>query len=149
MANQKGHALLPSSCSRSTNVSMNAQGPGKKQCVGTRSTGDARSSFIVGKTTSGYLQPIHGQNATVHIVAIDRSTGLAPETEGQNRSAGIGATKMTSALPCVIGWGAEVTDMIGRRIDAMIGRGAGLIGMTGQKTKPAFTADSKRWPMLG
>ena len=56
---------------------------------------------------------------------------------------------MTSALPCVIGWGAEVTDMIGRKIDAMIGRGAGLIDMISQITKLAFTAGSKTWPMLG
>src|SRR5688572_26675698 len=149
MANRKSHALLPSSYSRNTSASMNAQDPGKKRCDGTKITGSARSSSTVGKTTSGYLRPIIAQNATVRIVAIGRSTGLAPETEGQNRSAGIGATKMTSALPCVIDWGAEVTDMIGRKTDAMTGRGAGLIGMTSQKTRPTFTAGSKRWPMLG
>ena len=121
------HVLLPSSCSKSTNANMNDRGPERKQCVGTKNTGDAHSSSIVGKITSDFHQPILAQNATVPIEAIGRSQGLAPETEGQNRSAGIGATQMISALPCVIGWGAEVTDMIGQKIEAIIGRGAGPI----------------------
>ena len=149
MVSQKDHALLPSSCSKSTNANMNARGPERKRCVGMRSTGDAHSLYIVGKITSGYHRPILAQNATVPIKAIGRSPGLAPETEGQNRSAGIGATQMISALPCVIGWGAEVTDMIGQKAEAIIGRGAGPITAINQVAKPAFTAGSKTWPMRG
>ena len=149
MAIQVSHALLPNSCSKNISGNMNAQDPGKKRCGDMKITGGARSSSTVGKAISGYLRPIIARNATARIVTIGRSTGLAPETRDQNRSAGTGATKTTGAHPCVIGWGAEVTDMTGQKTDAVTDRGAGLIDMTGQKTGPTFTVGLKRWPTHG
>ena len=149
MASQMVHALLPSSCSKSINANMNVRGPERKRCVGTKSIGDAHSSSIVGKITSDYHRPILARSATVPIGAIGRSPGPAPEREGKNRPAGIGATQRISALPCVIGWGAEVTDMIDQKVEAITGRGAGPIDTINQIAKPAFTAGSKTWPMLG
>ena len=146
---QKDHALPPSSCSKNTSANMNDQGPERKQYVGTRNIGDAHSSSTVGKITSDFHQLIRAQSATAPIETIGRSQGLALETEGQNRSAGIGESQMINALPCVIGWGAEATDMIGQKEEAIIGRGAGLITAINQVAKPAFTAGSKTWPMRG
>ena len=113
-------------------------------------TGNARSSSIDGKITLGCHRPIIAQNAAVRIATIAHSEGLTPEMEEQSQSAETGASKKIGAFQYVIGWGAEVTDMISRTtgVSDMTGQGAGPIGTTDQRTESACTIGWRRWLML-